>query len=100
MDPGAKPFKTEAGQREIGARAHKLSWQARALLVSASGDKTVAELGRLFKSPEITSSAIDQLLGFDLIAIARADVALPPPSVGDGITSLQQARQLLNDTAV
>lgn len=100
MDPGARPFKTEAGQREIGARKHKLSWQARALLVSVSGDKTVSELGRLFKSPEITSGAIDQLLGLDLIAIPRADVALPPSNVGEGITSLQQARQLLNDTAV
>ena len=100
MDTTAVPVKTEAGRMEIGSRAHKMSWQTRALLVSINGDKTVAELGGLFKTPEALQQAVQELLSLEFIAWQRGPVAAPEPHTGDGITPLQQARQLLNDTAV
>jgi hypothetical protein len=100
MQPNQIPVKTEAGRREVEARTLKLAWQTRALLVSIYGVKTVAELGHLFKSPEQLTQALDELTGLGLIEWPVAGVAMPEPTQGEGITPLQQARQLLNDTAV
>ncbi|MEP6940149.1 MAG: hypothetical protein ABI846_10320 [Rudaea sp.] len=100
MDPNAVPVKTDAGRQEIGTRAHKLAWQTRALLVSINGDKTVSELAGLFKTPEALHQAVQELLTLALIGWQRGPVASPEPLVGEGITPLQQARQLLNDTAM
>lgn len=100
MDPNAVPVKTDAGRHEIDQRTGKLSWQTRALLVAINGDKTVAELGGLFKTPEALHAAVQELLTLGLIGWERGPVASPEPLAGAGITPLQQARQLLNDTAM
>jgi len=100
MDTKAVPIKTDLGRQEIGTRAHKLSWQTRALLVSINGDKTVAELGGLFKTSESLQQAVEDLLALELITWQRGPAASPEPLTGEGISPLQQARQLLNDTAV
>jgi len=100
MDTSAVPIKTEAGRQEIGTRTRKISWQTRALLVSINGDKTVAELGGLFKTPEALEQAVQELLGLELIAWQRGPAKTPQPVSAEGVMPLQQARQLLNDTAV
>jgi hypothetical protein len=100
MQPNDIPIRTEAGEREIGTREHKLSWQTRALLVSIHGHKTATELGKLFKTPELLNAGMAELIGLGLVEIPAAVVAMPEPDQGQGITPLQQARQLLNDTAV
>jgi hypothetical protein len=100
MDTSAVPIKTEAGRQEIGTRTRKIPWQTRALLVSINGDKTVAELGGLFKTPEALVQAVQELLALELIAWQRGPAKSPEPLVGVAVTPLQQARQLLNETAV
>ena len=75
MDTSAVPVKTESGRQEIGTRAHKLSWQTRALLVSINGDKTVAELAGLFKTPEALQHAVEELLALELISWQRGPAA-------------------------
>jgi hypothetical protein len=100
MDLTAVPIKTDAGRQEIDTRARKLPWQTRALLVAVNGDKTVAELGGLFKTPVALQQAVEELVALGLIAWRRGPVAAPEPLAGAGISPLQQARQLLNDTAV
>jgi hypothetical protein len=100
MDMSAVPIKTATGRQEIGTRAHKLSWQTRALLVSINGDKTVAQLGGLFKTPDALQRAVEELLALQLITWQRGPAAAPEPISGEGISPLHQARQLVNDTAV
>lgn len=100
MDTTAVPIKTEAGRQEIGTRAHKLTWQTRALLVSINGDKTVAQLGGLFKTSDALQQAVSELLALDLITWHKGPAAEPETFTAEGISALQQARQLLNDTAV
>ena len=94
------PQKTDAGRREIDSRAHKLSWQLRALLIETNGERSVAELTHVFKTHEATVAALDELHALGLVDIPEAQVEMPKLVVGEGITPLQQARQLLNDTAV
>lgn len=100
MNPQAIPIKTAAGRMELDTRTHKLSWQARALLVSIDGEKRVDELAHLFKSAEATTQALAELLALGFVEEKHVAVELPALNSGEGITSLQQARQLLNDTAV
>ncbi|TLY50262.1 MAG: hypothetical protein E6K53_11145 [Gammaproteobacteria bacterium] len=97
----AIPIKTQSGVQEVATRAHKLSWQARALLVSVHGDKTVQQLGKLFKAPDILLKAANELVDHGFIAFADgAELASPPTQIGTGVLALQQARALLNETAV
>lgn len=98
----AIPFKTQAGVQEISTRAHKLTWQARALLVAIHGDKTVEQLGRLFKAPDILLKAANELIDHGFIAFndTATAAAVPQAQVGTGVVALQQARALLNETAV
>jgi hypothetical protein len=100
MQPNQVPRKTEAGRREIDSRRHKLSWQSRALLIETNGERSVADLTHVFKTHEATVAALDELLALGLIEFPETQVALPKLVAGEGITPLQQARQLLNDTAV
>lgn len=94
------PQKTAAGRHEIESREHKLSWQSRALLIEANGERSVADLTHVFKTHEATAAALEELVAMGLIKIAEAQIDMPDLIAGDGVTPLQQARQLLNDTAV
>jgi len=97
----AIPMKTTAGVQEVATRAHKLSWQARALLVSVHGDKTLQQLGRLFKAPDILLKAANELIDQGFIALPAGAAAAPSQAqIGEGVVALQQARALLNETAV
>lgn len=100
MQRNQVPQKTEAGRREIELREHKLPWQLRALLIETNGERTVADLTHVFKTHDATVAALSELQAYGLIEIAEPRVELPKLIAGDGITPLQQARQLLNDTAV
>lgn len=100
MQRNQVPQKTEAGRREVELREHKLPWQLRALLIETNGERTVADLTHVFKTHDATVAALSELQAYGLIEIADASVELPKLIVGEGITPLQQARQLLNDTAV
>ncbi len=100
MQRNQVPRKTDAGRREIESREHKLAWQVRALLIETNGERSVADLVHVFKTYEATVAALEELRALGLIEIAEDDVELPRLIAGDGITPLQQARQLLNDTAV
>lgn len=94
------PQKTEAGRREIESREHKLVWQLRALLIETNGERSVADLTHVFKTHEATVAALEELRTLGLIEVREGQVELPRLIAGEGITPLQQARQLLNDTAV
>lgn len=100
MQPSHVPQKTAAGRREIDSREHRLSWQQRALLIETNGERSVADLSHVFKTHEATAAALEELRALGLIEIPEVQVELPRLVAGQGVTSLQQARQLLNDTAV
>ena len=100
VNMNAVPVKTEAGMQEIGKRTHKLTWQARALLVAVHGDKTVEQLGRLFKAPDVLLKAANELLDLGFIAIPSDNKTAPQTQIGSGMQALLQARALLNETAV
>lgn len=100
MQRNQVPRKTDAGRREIESREHRLGWQHRALLIETNGERNVAELTHVFKTPEATVAALSELQALGLIEVAEANMDIPNLIAGDGVTPLQQARQLLNDTAV
>jgi hypothetical protein len=100
MQRNQVPQKTEAGRREIESRELKLAWQLRALLIETNGERSVADLVHVYKTHEATVAALEELRSLGLIEIPDEKVDLPRLIAGDGVTPLQQARQLLNDTAV
>ena len=100
MQRNQVPRKTDAGRREIESREHKLGWQQRALLIETNGERSVADLTHVFKTHDATVAALDELQALGLIEVAETGVEIPNLIAGDGVTPLQQARQLLNDTAV
>lgn len=99
------PVKTAAGQREIGQRAHKLSPRARSLLIMIHGTHTVAELSQSMKSLGDVGTILSELQGLGLIGVgavgstARAPEEAQAPGA-DAMQTAQEAKQLLNQTAV
>lgn len=100
MQRNQVPRKTEAGRREVESRGNKLTWQLRALLIETNGERSVADLTHVFKTHEATVAALAELQALGLVEIVDAKIDLPALIEGEGVTPLQQARQLLNDTAV
>jgi hypothetical protein len=98
------PIKTAAGQREVGQRGHKLSPRARSLLIMVHGTQTVAELSRSMQSLGDVGAILGELQGLGLISIgassAGARLPEPPLPTAEAMPPAQEAKQLLNQTAV
>jgi len=119
MQSNGIPVKTEAGQREIGAREHKLPPRTRSLLIAINGSQPVAEIVARFHSLGDVAALLDELAGLGLIrdttAIAPApapvpiEVAAAEEAVAPVATAIAaeaaptpafHAKQLMNESAV
>jgi hypothetical protein len=105
MKPSDVPVKTDAGNRELSQRAHKLSPRVRSLLIVIHGTDTVAELGRSFQAFGDVSASLNELAGLGLIAVresagANAPTQLSAANAPDLMPPAPQAKQFLNETAV
>ena len=105
MKPSDVPVKTDAGNRELSQRAHKLSPRVRSLLIVIHGTDTVAELSRSFQAFGVVDASLNELAGLGLIearASAAVDVSRQTPAANapDLMPPAQQAKQLLNQSAV
>ena len=105
MNPNDIPVKTAAGNRELSQRTHKLSSRVRSLLIVIHGDDTVADLTRNFHAFGDVTAGLDELAALGLIT-AHAGVASgaatrpPAANAADIVPPPQQAKQLLNESAV
>ena len=105
MKPSDVPVKTDAGNRELSQRAHKLSPRVRSLLIVIHGTDTVADLGRSFQAFGDVSASLKELAGLGLITVreaagASAPTQLPAANAPDLMPPAPQAKQFLNETAV
>lgn len=105
MKPNDVPVKTDAGNRELSQRAHKLSPRVRSLLIVIHGTDTVAELSRSFQVFGDVSASLNELAGLGLITVresaaASAPVQIPAANAPDLMPPAPQAKQFLNETAV
>lgn len=77
------PTKTAEGQHEIAQRSRKLSPRQRMLLISISGNSSVAELRKQFGSIGDFDELMRNLAELDLInlpaAVVVAEIPSPPP---------------------
>jgi hypothetical protein len=105
MKPSDIPVKTAAGNQELAQRKHKLTPRSRSLLIVIHGTETVAELAQNLHALGEIENSLEQLAQLGLIA-ARDGVAGAPasrqaaPTAPDIMPSAQQAKQLLNESAV
>jgi len=105
MKPSDVPVKTDAGNRELSERAHKLSPRVRSLLIVIHGTDTVSELTRSFQAFGDVDASLNELAGLGLIAVrdsAAVNVSIQAPAANapDLMPPPQQAKQLLNQSAV
>jgi len=99
------PVKTDAGNRELSLRAHKLSPRVRSLLIVIHGTETVSELSHSFQAFGDVGASLNELAGLGLIAVREASTASAPVQVQaanapDIMPPAPQAKQFLNETAV
>jgi len=105
MNPNDVPVKTDAGNRELAQRAHKLSSRVRSLLIVIHGTDTVAQLTRNFHAFGDVDTSLNELARLGLIAVREGSVTtaaaqMPAANAPDIVPSPQQAKQLLNESAV
>ena len=105
MKPNDVPVKTDAGNRELSLRAHKLSPRVRSLLIVIHGTETVSELSHSFQAFGDVGASLNELAGLGLIAVREASTASAPVQVQaanapDIMPPAPQAKQFLNETAV
>ncbi|HSE11155.1 MAG TPA: hypothetical protein VLB69_00855 [Rudaea sp.] len=105
MKPSDVPVKTDAGNRELNQRAHKLSPRVRSLLIVIHGTDTVAELSRSFQAFGDVGASLNELAGLGLITVRESTVAsaplqIPAANAPDLMLPAPQAKQFLNETAV
>jgi len=105
MNPSDIPVKTAAGNRELSQRAHKLSSRVRSLLIVIHGDDTVADLTRNFHAFGDVGAGLSELAALGLItayagAAGGAATRMPAANAADIVPPPQQAKQLLNASAV
>ena len=99
------PVKTDAGNRELSLRAHKLSPRVRSLLIVIHGTDTVAELSSSFQAFGDVGASLNELAGLGLISVrdsgaTGAPVPMPAANAPDIMPPAPQAKQFLNETAV
>ena len=105
MNPNDVPVKTDAGNRELAQRAHKLSSRVRSLLIVIHGTDTVAQLTRSFHAFGDVDTSLNELARLGLIALRDGALTttaaqMPAANAPDIVPSPQQAKQLLNESAV
>ena len=100
MKPTDVPVKTVAGSRELSQRQHKLSPRARSLLIVIHGTETVAELSRTLHALGDIDDALNQLHGLGLIDLRSSAANGPVYAAEDAPPAAQQAKQLINESAV
>jgi len=105
MKPNDVPVKTDAGNRELSLRAHKLSPRVRSLLIVIHGTDTVAELSSSFQAFGDVGASLNELAGLGLISVrdsgaTGAPVPMPAANAPDIMPPAPQAKQFLNETAV
>jgi hypothetical protein len=97
------PVKTDAGNRELSLRAHKLSPRVRSLLIVIHGTDTVAELSQSFQAFGDVGASLNELAGLGLITVRESSTAAAPMQAAnapDIMPPAPQAKQFLNETAV
>jgi len=107
MNPSDVPFKTAAGVRELAQRTHKLSSRVRSLLIVVHGNDTVAELTQNFQAFGDVGASLVELANLGLIGLDSGDAGTTPAlarapaaSAAGTVPASQQAKQLLNESAV
>ena len=105
MNPSDVPVKTDAGNRELAQRAHKLSSRVRSLLIVIRGTDTVADLARNFQAFGDVSGGLNELAALGLITVQAtaapsAVTHMPAANAADMVAPVQRAKQLLNESAV
>ena len=105
MNPSDVPVKTDAGNRELSQRTHKLSSRVRSLLIVIHGTDTVAQLTQSFHAFGDIDASLNELAKLGLIAVRSGTVAttapqLPAANAPDIAPPAPQAKQLLNESAV
>lgn len=104
MNPSDVPVKTDAGNRELTQRAHKLSSRVRSLLIVIHGTDTVAQLTQNFHAFGDVDASLRELASLGLITVrgtvAPAATQMPAANAPDIMPPAQQAKQLLNESAV
>jgi hypothetical protein len=105
MNPNDVPVKTDAGNRELAQRAHKLSSRVRSLLIVIHGTDTVAQLTQNFHAFGDIDASLNELARLGLIAVRTGNqtipaAQMPAANAPDIVPSSQQAKQLLNESAV
>jgi hypothetical protein len=105
MNPSDVPVKTDAGNRELAHRSHKLSSRVRSLLIVIHGTDTVAELTHNFHAFGDVGASLNELVTLGLIkaqngAAATPVTQMPAANAADIVPPAQQAKQLLNESAV
>jgi hypothetical protein len=105
MKPSDVPVKTDAGNRELSQRGHKLSPRVRSLLIVIHGTDTVADLSRSFKAFGDVDASLNELVGLGLItvresAVASAPTRMPAANAPDIMPPAPHAKQFLNESAV
>ena len=105
MNPSDVPVKTDAGNRELAHRSHKLSSRVRSLLIVIHGTDTVAELTHNFHAFGDVGASLNELATLGLIKVrgngaAGAVTQMPAANAADIVPPAQQAKQLLNESAV
>jgi hypothetical protein len=106
MKPSDVPVKTDAGNRELAQRAHKLSPRVRSLLIVIHGTDTVAELTQTFSAFGDIDAGLSELASLGLIRVregvapAQVTAQQPAANAADLVPPAQQAKQLLNESAV
>ena len=105
MNPADVPVKTDAGNRELAQRTHKLSSRVRSLLIVIHGTDTVAQLTQNFHAFGDVGASLNELASLGLIALrsgtqTTAASQMPAANAPDIVPPAQQAKQLLNESAV
>jgi len=102
MKPTDVPFKTAAGNQELAQRKLKLTPRMRSLLIVIHGTETVADLARNLHALGDVEGSLVQLAQQGLIALRDSATPAPatPAAVEGGATPAQQAKQLINESAV
>jgi hypothetical protein len=105
MNPNDIPVKTDAGNQEIAQRKHKLSSRVRSLLIVIHGTDTVAELTRSFHAFGDVGACLQELANLGLIRLQLAQdgrpvTQVPAANAPNLMPPAQQAKQLLNESAV
>jgi hypothetical protein len=105
MNPSDVPVKTDAGNRELAQRKLKLSSRMRSLLIVIHGTDTVAQLAQTFHAFGDIDAGLRELAALGLIAVrngagASAPSQVPAANAPDIVPPAQQAKQLLNESAV